>query len=213
MNRTSRLWPLVAGALILVAVWVGPLAVRAASSFAAHMIMHMAVVALAAPLLAVGLARAFPAATNRIPAGVAIVASFAEFAIVWGWHAPAPHDLARTDAFVFAVEQTSFLLAGLIVWLSALGAAGATQLRSRAAGVVALLVTSMHMTLLGALLLMSPRTLYACAEICSPLATMTPLADQQAGGVIMLIVGGSAYLVGGLACLASILNDTSARPA
>ncbi|MEN3794143.1 cytochrome c oxidase assembly protein [Fulvimarina sp. MAC3] len=204
-----RLWPLALAAVLLAAVWLGPLPARAGGSFASHMVMHMTVVALAAPLVAIGLARGLPHLANRITPAVAILASFAEFVIVWGWHAPGPHDLARTDGLIFTVEQASFLFAGVLVWLSALGPSGEGRLKARAAGVVGLLVTSMHMTLLGALLLLSPRTLYACAELCAPAATMTPLGDQQAGGVIMLIIGGAAYLVGGLACLASILNAPS----
>ena len=57
-----RAW-LVAGVLVLAAAWLGPLPGWSRASFAAHMLMHMAVVALAAPLLALGLAgtRADPA--------------------------------------------------------------------------------------------------------------------------------------------------------
>ncbi|RFC62579.1 hypothetical protein DYI37_15115 [Fulvimarina endophytica] len=206
-----RLWPLAASGLVLALVWLGPLVERAGGSFAAHMVMHMGVVALAAPLLAIGLSRALPSLAETISPAVAIAASFAEFAVVWGWHAPGPHDAARTDMGIFALEQLSFLLAGTLVWLAAFGPSGEGRLKARAAGVVGLLLTSMHMTLLGALLLLSPRTLYACADLCSPAATMTPLGDQQAGGVIMLIVGGAAYLAGGLVCLASILNDPTPR--
>ncbi|MER0238555.1 cytochrome c oxidase assembly protein [Fulvimarina sp. MAC8] len=204
-----RFWPLGLAAALLALVWFGPLPAQAGGSFASHMVMHMTVVSLAAPLIAIGVARAAPQLANRITPGFAILASFVEFVIVWGWHAPGPHDLARTNGLVFAVEQGSFLLAGALVWQSALGPTGEGRLKARAAGVIGLLVTSMHMTLLGALLLLSPRTLYACAELCAPAATMTPLGDQQAGGVIMLIVGGAAYLVGGLTCLASILNAPS----
>ena len=62
-----------------------------------------------------------------------------------------------------------------------------------AAGVVALLLTSMHMTLLGALLALSPRPLYAHAGH-GPSA----LDEQHLGGAIMLGVGGVSYLAGGL---------------
>ena len=63
------------------------------------------------------------------------------------------------------------------------------------------------MVLLGALLLLAPRPLYACAEVCSSAAALTPLGDQQLGGVLMLIIGGSAYLAGGLALLSSVLRE------
>ena len=204
------LWPLALGAAILTALWFGPLPQRAQGSFAAHMVMHMGVVAVAAPLLAIGLLRLFPRRFSRMTPALAIVASFAEFAVVWTWHAPALHDAARTDGALFMAEQASFLAAGLFVWIAAIGTRDAMSRGARAAGTLALLVTSMHMTLLGALLLLSPRPLYACADLCAPAATFTPLGDQQLGGVVMLIVGGASYLAGGLALLASVLRQRTA---
>lgn len=207
-----RLWPLGVAILLLALLWFGPLPERARGSFAAHMVMHMGIVAVAAPLLAVGLSRLAPALFAGIPAGLALAASFAEFVVVWGWHAPALHDAARVETPLFLAEQASFLVAGLFVWVTALGTAeGPDGLGARAAGVAGLLMTSMHMTLLGALLLFSPRPLYACADLCSPAASMTPVEDQALGGVIMLIVGGASYLIGGLSLLSSVLRGPDGR--
>jgi putative membrane protein len=163
------------------------------------MVMHMGVVAVAAPFLAIGIARAVPKLVSSLPPTLAIAASLFEFAAVWTWHAPALHDAARAETALFVLEQAFFLSAGILVWTSAVGA--------RTAGVCALLITSMHMVLLGALLLLAPRPLYACSGICSPAATLTPLGDQQLGGALMLIIGGSAYLTGGLTLLLSVLQD------
>ncbi|WP_279482856.1 cytochrome c oxidase assembly protein [Aureimonas sp. SK2] len=191
---------------LLLFLWAGPLVGRAETSFAAHMILHMGLVAVAAPVLAFGLTRSVPAVGARISARFAILAALAEFVLVWSWHAPALHDAARRETWVLVLEQTSFLLAGLLVWLAAFGTAEGGR-GARAAGVAALLMTSMHMTLLGALLLFAPRPLYACGDLCSPLATLTPLEDQQLGGVLMLLVGGAAYLIGGLSLLGKLLNE------
>ena len=202
--------PLTFGLILLALLWGGPLPFRAGGSFAAYM-MHMGVVAVAAPLLAFGIVRSAPTLASHVPGRLALLAAFVEFALVWGRHAPALHDAARESLAFRILEQGSFLFAGLFVWLTALsGHLGADRTgpgASRAAGVAGLLVTSMHMTLLGALLLLSPRTLYACADLCTPFGTMTPLEDQQLGGAIMLGVGGVAYLAGGLGLLASILVE------
>jgi putative membrane protein len=198
-GRPLGLWPLATGFPLLALLWFGPLPEWARGSFAAHMVMHMGVVAVAAPLLAVGIARAAPKLVAAFPPATAVAASLFEFGAVWAWHAPAPHDAARAETGFFVLEQASFLFAGVLVWTSAVGA--------RAAGVCALLITSMHMVLLGALLLLAPRPLYACAEVCSSAAALTPLGDQQLGGVLMLIIGGSAYLAGGLALLSSVLRE------
>ena len=44
------------GLLILAGIWLGPLPQLAQHSFSAHMAMHMGVVAIAAPFLALGIA-------------------------------------------------------------------------------------------------------------------------------------------------------------
>ena len=58
----------------------------------------------------------------------------------------------------------------------------------------------MHMTLLGALLALTPRPLYAHS-------TEAALEHQHLGGVIMLLVGGIVYLAGGLWLTAGLLRD------
>jgi putative membrane protein len=198
-GNPAHLWPVAAGLVLLGFLWFGPLPQMARGSFSAHMVMHMGVVAVVAPLMAFGIARAFPARVAALPPALAIAASLFELAAVWTWHAPALHDAARMRTGFFVMEQASFLVAGVLVWTTAVGA--------KAAGVCALLITSMHMVLLGALLLLSPRPLYACAEVCSSAAALTPLGDQQLGGALMLVIGGSAYLAGGLALLSSVLRD------
>jgi putative membrane protein len=62
----------------------------------------------------------------------------------------------------------------------------------------------MHMTLLGALLALSPRPLYSHMEGYSEL---TAIDDQNLGGAIMLLVGGLSYLLGGLWLTGRLLRD------
>lgn len=187
---------LTTGLLTLVLVWLGPLPQMASRAFFAHMTMHMGVVAVAAPLIALGLAGGRFDPARYAPALFAPVpASVLELVVVWAWHTPALHHAARSDALWFAVEQGAFLLTGLLMWLSAFGGGASRLNQRRAAGIVGLLLTSMHMTLLGALLALAPRPLYHHGESH---AWLSPIEDQHLGGAIMLIVGGVAYLAGGL---------------
>ena len=205
LTRTVLLAP---GLLALAAVWLGPLPGLAPHAFAAHMTMHMGVVAVAAPLLAFGVAGARLDPVRRAPSLFApIPASVVELVVVWGWHAPALHELARRVPAALALEQGSFLLAGVLVWLSAFGG-DPRDGRRRAAGIVALVLTSMHMTLLGALLALPPRPLYAHT---AGVAWLTPLHDQQLGGAIMLVVGSIVYLLGGLRLTAGLLLGVADR--
>ncbi|QGJ70391.1 Cytochrome c oxidase assembly factor CtaG [Planctomycetales bacterium 10988] len=184
------------GILALGVAWLGPLPDLAHEAFFAHMIMHMLVVAIAAPLLSLSIA-----GTKHDPVPLcpplfaAVPASVAELVLVWAWHAPGLHHVARSSFWGLAAEQGTFLLAGLAVWISAFGGASPRDRGRSAAGIIGLLLTSMHMTLLGALLALSPRSLYPHHH---GYAGLTALQDQHLGGAVMLIVGGLAYLSGGL---------------
>jgi putative membrane protein len=198
MNRA-----LVSGLAALSAVWLGPLPELARHSFAAHMTMHMGVVAVAAPLLALAVAGGPFDPVCRVPALFApIPASLVELVVVWLWHAPSLHHAARHVPLLRALEQATFLATGLLLWLSVLGGSRETRASRLGSGVMALLLTSMHMTLLGALLALPPRPLYVHADHDPASA----LADQHWGGAIMLVVGGVVYLLGGLALSAQLLQ-------
>ena len=180
------------GVITLAAAWLGPLPALAPHHFSAHMTMHMAVVAVAAPLIAFGLGGSRRDLTRRYPSLFSpIPASILELAVVWAWHAPALHHAARSSIAGLVAEQGMFLLSGLLVWVSALGSEAQRSGMRAGAGVIALLLTSMHMTLLGALLALAPRALYGHT---GPSA----LDEQHLGGAIMLAVGGVSYLAGGL---------------
>lgn len=183
------------GLLTLAVVWLGPLPDLARDAFWAHMTMHMSVVAVAAPLLALGLAGSrYDPVPGRTWLFAPVPAAVLELVVVWAWHAPALHHTARNTLEGFVAEQGLFLTAGVLVWLSAFGGATPQRRRQAAAGVAGLLLTSMHMTLLGALLALSPRPLYHLEGV----GGLTPLEDQHLGGAIMLLVGAVSYLAGGL---------------
>lgn len=193
--------PLLLGLLALATAWLGPLPALVPHAFVAHMTMHVVVVAVAAPLIALALSggRWDPAA--RWPQFMSPVpVSLLELLVLWAWHAPLLHHASRSGGGALVLEQSMFLLVSLALWLSALGR-GARA----AAGIVALLMTSMHMTLLGALLALSRRVLYPHGHGALGL---TALEDQQLGGVIMLVGAGTAYLIGGLALLRGLLRQT-----
>ncbi len=184
------------GWLVLAASWLGPLPEMRNYSFAAHMSLHMAVVAVAAPLLSIATAGCRLDPVRRIPWLFAPVpASVGELLIVWTWHAPGLHHWALHGRLGFVIEQAMFLGAGVWVWLSAFGGTRPRSCSRSAAGVIGLLLTSMHMTLLGALLVMSPRLLYSHHSGGSG---VSPIIDQHLGGAVMLVVGGAAFLAGGL---------------
>jgi putative membrane protein len=197
------------GLLVLAGMWLGPLPGLARESFSAHMAMHIAVVAVVAPLVAFGVAgtRLDPARVHpRLLAP--IQASLIELVVVWIWHVPTLHNVAREETWALVLEQGSFLTAALWLWIAAVGGTCDRRATRYGAGVFGLLFTSMHMTLLGALLTLAPRPLY---QEHATNTGMSSLADQHLGGAIMLLVGSAAYLLGGLALTAGLLR-LPARP-
>lgn len=197
---------LFAGLIVLMILWGAVLPFADRSSFTIHMIAHMGVVACAAPMIAVGLSGSRFDLPAHWPWFSPILASIIELVAVWTWHIPALRALSENSGLVAALEQITFLFVGLILWLSCLGGVEAGRDGRRMAGAVGLLFTSMHMTLLGALLALSPRALYASAEVTCFGIPLSPVVDQQAGGVIMLLVGAAVYLAGGVSLLATTLN-------
>lgn len=183
------------GAVILGALWFGPVAGLTRGPFSAHMTIHMGVVAIAAPMLAIAIAGGRLDPVARWPRFFnAVAASVVELIVVWGWHAPRLHHAARHDANLFALEQASFLAAGLWLWLAAFGGPAGRHAERAWTGVAGLLFTSIHMTLLGAIFAVTPRALYPGMG----LEGVPALADQHLGGGLMLIIGGASYLAGGL---------------
>lgn len=184
--------------------WLGPLPELARHSFAAHMTMHVLVIAVAAPALALGLAGGRFDPVRRAPAlFLPVPASLLELVVVWAWHAPALHHAARTIPELRILEQAGFLAAGLLVWLAAFGGGRASRRERAAGGIAGLLLTSTHMTLLGVLLALAPRPLYMHAAVPG----FSRLDDQHLGGVLMLAFGGAAYLAGGLYLLAGLIRE------
>lgn len=195
-------------ALILLAlVWFGPLLDSWRASFSAHMVAHMGVVGIAAPLIAIGLSQRGAPRTS-MPAALPVLASVLEFITVWGWHAPGMRRLAEASVMATAFEQATFLVAGVLLWWTAISQ---PQNRIHAAiGAGALLLTSIHMTLLGALLSLSQRPLYGEGEVTCFGVVLGAQQDQQLGGIIMLLVGAIVYLAGGVWLAKRLVEEPAA---
>lgn len=193
---TGRLF-VIAGVALLAFAWLGPLPSLVSVSFAAHMALHMTVVGIGVPLIAIGIARDYTVrSVNGLVLPIAV--SILDLVVVWLWHAPYLHHASRSEPLMLVLEQASFAGVAFLVWVVAFGGAPL-------AGALTLFFTSMHMTLLGALVGLAGRPIYH-GHVHGDLFGLDAIADQQLGGVIMLAVGGVIYLSGGLVLAARALR-------
>ena len=206
-HAIARAWPTALGIAILAGLWLSPLVEISRRAFSAHMILHLGIVTLAAPLIVIGLRRiGIGLHVIRPGIGSAVAASAFDMFVIWGWHTPVLHEAAARDGGVFVVQQASFLAAGLLVW--AVSFAGRHS-GDAAIGAFAMLATFIHMTMLGALLALAPVLVYA-PDVCVGAFGFERLDDQRLGGILMAVFGGLPCLIGGLVLVQRLLGSDSA---
>jgi putative membrane protein len=130
-------------------------------------------------------------------------------AVLWTWHIPALFQATLDDEFVHALQHLSFLLSALLFWWAVI------QGRPRASGygvaVLYLFTTALHSGFLGALITLARTVWYPAYEGTTTSWGLTPLEDQQLGGLIMWVPACSVYVVAGLALFAGWLRETERR--
>ncbi len=196
---------LMAGGLLIALTPVALYASFDGSSFTVHMLLHLGIVAVAAPLLAYGIMDTQFDFSGRVVWMTPVLASVIELIVIWIWHVPASRALASASAHVSLLELFSFLVAGFLLWLVCLRRGHNGE--GRLAGTIGLLFTSVHMTLLGVLLALAPRPLYGGGEVSCFGIPLDAASDRQIGGVVMLAVGATSYLMGAVVLLYSVLRE------
>jgi putative membrane protein len=193
--RAVGKWPpsIWIGLAVLAATWLGPLPSLARTAFSPAMIMHLAVVSVASPFLAAGLGQIGAGRFLQKPVQWIVLATLFDMLIVLGWHVPVFHEAAARSWPAFALEQVSFLAAGLGIWCLAF--VEPTRKTAIAAS-GAFFMTFAHMTVLGCILILAPHLLYD-PDVCQGAFGLSPLADQRLGGLLMASWGSFAYLGGG----------------
>lgn len=200
----------VLGWSVLTLALVSPLCALSVALFSARATQHMLLLVVAAPLLAVALPAVSGDALNARLFGWmrragAAVPALAFAALLWAWHVPALYDATfRSDTAYWAMHVSLFA-AALPLWMQLLQPGSAQLLVRTLLG----FATFMQMGLLGALLTLSPALLYE-AHVTTTLAFgLSPLADQQLGGLIMWIPGCSSLLLAMLLGVHRSLRDAA----
>jgi putative membrane protein len=112
--------------------------------------------------------------------------------VLWGWHLPVAFEAALHDAWIHDLQHASFLASALLFWWVLF----ARRTRGGDGPAVLYLFTTMvHTGALGALLTFSPTAWYGAYAGGFGLSA---LEDQQLGGLVMWIPGGTVYLAAGV---------------
>jgi cytochrome c oxidase assembly factor CtaG len=215
-----------AGVLALAVALMSPIDAVSGALFSVHMVQHLLLVVVAAPLIVAGepayvMLWAFPARRRRsiarrwrqLPALRAawhvvtypVVAWTLHVGMLWLWHAPRLYDAALRTPWLHVVEHTAFLVTALVFWWVALD-----RRRLRVgASTFYLFAAALQGTLLGALLTLARHPWYVSHYGTTRAWGLSPLEDQQVAGLIMWIPAGLAYLI---AVAPGLLNALRQRP-
>jgi cytochrome c oxidase assembly factor CtaG len=196
------------GAVVtLCAALFSPLDALADHSFAWHMVQHLLLMLVAAPLLALANTHlvslfTFPLRPRRSigkvvasAPGVKGAASgrlspfFAATLFVaglWLWHAPRLYNAALADPGLHTLEHLTFLISSAVYWRMVTGA-GDRRLDPPTA-IVLTMVVGLQANLLAALILLAPRPAYSAYAA-------NALIDQQIAGMLMLVPASIVFLI------------------
>jgi cytochrome c oxidase assembly factor CtaG len=128
---------------------------------------------------------------------------------LWVWHAPALFEAALHSERIHAVQHLCFLGSALLFWWTLIH--GRHGRLGYGAAVVYVFTTAAHNSVLGALLTFAPRAWYPTYAGTTQLWSLSPLEDQQLGGLIMWVPAGVLLLVVGLALLAAWIGESQRR--
>jgi cytochrome c oxidase assembly factor CtaG len=219
LGRGVQLWQAAcfdAGWLVLFGALVAPLHWLGERLFAAHMIEHEALMAVAAPLIAVArpggaMLWALPPARRRsvgsalqAPLFAAVwrwlthpgIATAIHGVALWIWHAPAFYNAALENATVHWLQHLSFLLSALLFWWALLR--GRDRERAYGSAVFCLFLTAAHSGFLGVLIALARRSIYPLQSEAAVQWGLTPFEDQQLAGLIMWVPFGLIYAIAAL---------------
>jgi cytochrome c oxidase assembly factor CtaG/cytochrome c2 len=228
-RQPQALYAFIAGWLALGLAVASPLHAAGERLLSMHMIQHVLIMGLAAPLLV--WSRPLPVLLRGLPPRVRftairgiravhgitrrlttiIVACVIQAIVFWGWHLPALYDAGVEFPIVHALEHTLMFGAALLFWSSIPLHRRATESGRPqfAAAIAALFMTTLQMGILAGLMTFSRVPWYDAYISGSGLQNAA--ADQQLAGIIMWIPGGIPYVTVALVLLYRLLTSPAAR--
>lgn len=215
IGRGLSVWQAVAfgtGMASLLVALLSRLDALSGELLSAHMIQHMVLMNVAAPLLVLGSPaliwfRALPRrwqgalVSRRGRHGYRGCSSWHPWLIwtlyaaaLWVWHLPLLYQVALRNPLVHDLQHISLFVAACLFWGVVLDPDRRWRL-SRGIGVLYLFTTSLHATLLGVFMALAPRVWYEDEVLRAAQWNLTALEDQQLAGLIMWMPGCMVYAI------------------
>lgn len=214
--------------VVLIVALISPLHALSESLAAAHMVQHMLLMVVAAPLFVLGspalvltwgLPRSVLPLLGRCrrwldakllwqPWFVWVIYA----AALWLWHLPAAYQAALFDPLIHDAQHITFFVSACLYWRVLLDPVRRRQLQPIAAFVL-LFTTALHAMVLGVFMALSPIIWYDVYAARTQPWGLTPLADQQLAGLIMWMPACLIYPAAAAAVIGRWLHDLSAATA
>jgi putative membrane protein len=197
--------------------------------FSAHMAQHEVLMVIAAPLLVISKpliavlfslpepwrirsgaltkARSFQSAWTWITGPIVVWAIHG--LTIWGWHIPLLYEATLDNEWVHALQHISFLGTALLFWWTLIQ--GRYGRLGYGVAFVYVFTTALHTSILGALMTFTSHIWYPIYTGRTSAWNLSPIEDQQLGGLIMWIPSGAVFLVVGLAMFAAWLGESERR--
>ena len=212
-GRVTRHWQVACfsiGLVAVVAVLVPPFEPAAGERLWAHMVQHVVLVAVAAPLLVLGnpmgtLPWALPTRWRRRASSLGGRVSLGHIshytvlaglslglhtAALWAWHAPGPYEAALRSEPLHALEHASLFWTAVFFWWVV---AGSRRQALYGPGVLVTFAAALQGSALGALMTLATSPWYPSYDRAGGTGGLTPLEDQQVAGVVMWGPCGAIY--------------------
>jgi putative membrane protein len=186
------------GTLCMFLALIGPLdGIGDEYLFSAHMAQHMLLSFAAPPLWVIGMPDWL--IRRLVPSGILswMVNPFTAFllfnGVMWTWHLPSVYDAALEHEWLHILEHLLFMSTGTICWLPLLKSNLADRM-TPSLKLMYLFPSMLSCTALAALMTFSAIQLYPFYGNASLGWGLTPLGDQQLGGLAMWLPGDMVYM-------------------
>lgn len=129
---------------------------------------------------------------------------------LWVW--PPVHFYAMISNWLYTLMNWSVVLGDLPFWWLMLDPRPAPQARvGQGMRILILTIVMVPMILVGAVIGLSRRDLYPVYEICGRFFPLSPVTDQQIGGLIIWIPGSVLAVLAALIALSRAMHQSAAR--